>query len=207
MNKFYTLSRLPIEYFLTCGSGESDYGKGELGDAASEAGSYDAALREANIHNYNIIKYTSLVPKKAKKISIKKGKSQLKWGSVLECILSQKNGKKGEKITAGLLITDITSPTGNHLGSFACEYQGSDSIKIAKEVLLADLSQMVERRGYGKIKLRLKTDIITKKKSMKTEKGYTCNPRHFLAKSLKVKKNFGTVITALCYTKFEWEEC
>ena len=77
---YYTLSRLPVEYFLTKGSGESDYGKGEAGEAAAEAGSYDAALRKANIHNYNIIKYTSLVPQEAIKISLKKGKKDLKWG-------------------------------------------------------------------------------------------------------------------------------
>ena len=39
---------------------------------------------------------------------------------------------------------------------------------------------------------------------MKTRKGYMCKPKYFLVKSIKVKEKFGTVLTALCYTKFKW---
>ena len=87
------------------------------------------------------------------------------------------------------MITDIISPTKEHLGSFACEYQGSGSNEIAKKVLLEDMSQMVERRGYGKIK-KLNFSCITKKKVMKNRKGYMCKPKYFLVKSILLKLRF-----------------
>jgi len=52
--------RIPSKFFCTKGSGESDFGSGS-GDPY-EAGSYDSALNKAGIENYNIVKYTSVMP-------------------------------------------------------------------------------------------------------------------------------------------------
>jgi len=59
-------NRIPFEYFLTKGKGESDaYSQG----LPYETGSYDDALNNAGIENTNVIEYTSVIPTEAKKIS------------------------------------------------------------------------------------------------------------------------------------------
>ncbi len=49
-------NRVPYEYFITKGKGESNVGSDGL---PYETGSYDAALFEAGIQNTNVIEYTS----------------------------------------------------------------------------------------------------------------------------------------------------
>ena len=127
--------------------------------------------------------------------------------------MAQKNGKEGDTITAGLLITEIHGPSGKYLGSFACEYSGNDNRKIAKEVLIQDVTEMVERRGFGipsktmKSKIRNNgSEIIDKKIKIKTTKKYTYRTKHFLIESMKINKKFGTVLTTLCFTKFQMEK-
>ena len=59
-------NRVPYEYFITYGSGQSNVGSEGL---PYETGSYDAALTKAGIQNANIIEYTSVIPTGAKEIS------------------------------------------------------------------------------------------------------------------------------------------
>ena len=59
-------NRVPYEYFITKGRGESNAGSEGL---PYETGSYDAALFEAGIHNANVIEYTSVMPTDSKQIS------------------------------------------------------------------------------------------------------------------------------------------
>ena len=86
-------NRVPYEYFITSGSGESNVGSDGL---PYETGSYDEALTKAGIQNANIIEYTSVIPTQAKQISKEEGLKRLQWGEVLECIKAQTNGEKGK---------------------------------------------------------------------------------------------------------------
>ena len=186
-------NKIPLKYFLTQGKGESDYGgKGD----PFEAGSYDAALNAAGIQNANIMKYTSVIPKECREISKTAGKKTLHWGEVLDTIMAQMNGKKGDQITAALLITHVHKG-GKYLGGFACEYAGPGNTIKAKDVLLHDVQEMIERRGYGKTKSKLATG-----KKLATTKGYHYIPARFIAQTMKVKKKHGTVLTAACFTKY-----
>ena len=85
-------NRVPYEYFITTGKGESAAGSEGL---PYETGSYDAALNDAGIQNTNVIEYTSVMPTEAKEISKEEGLKRIQWGEVLECIKAQSNGKKG----------------------------------------------------------------------------------------------------------------
>ena len=65
--RFFVLgNRVPYEYFLTKGKGESNAGSAGL---PYETGSYDAALNDAGIQNSNVIEYTSVIPVGAKEIT------------------------------------------------------------------------------------------------------------------------------------------
>ena len=59
-------NRVPYEYFIVNGVGESDAGSDGL---PYETGSYDEALTKAGIQNANIVEYTSVITTEAKQIS------------------------------------------------------------------------------------------------------------------------------------------
>ena len=140
-------NRIPYEYFITKGKGESNAGSEGL---PYETGSYDAALNNAGIENCNVIEYTSVIPTRAKEITREDGLKRIQWGEVLECIKAQANGKRGTKISAAVMTTSITDPKGNYLGGFACEYSGNGTRKDAEESLALSISGMIKRRGYGR---------------------------------------------------------
>jgi arginine decarboxylase len=189
-------NRVPYEYFITQGRGESDAGSKGL---PYETGSYDAALFDAGIQNANVIEYTSVMPTKSKEIARDEGLKRLQWGEVLECIKAQANGKRGSKISAAVITTSVTDPNGKYLGGFACEYSGSGTKEEAGKSLLDSIVGMIERRGYGKLKNpELYKDNIT-------DKGYNIHPgKHFVYQDLKVSKQHGSVFTAICFLSYRF---
>jgi arginine decarboxylase len=189
-------NRVPYEYFITQGKGESDAGSKGL---PYETGSYDAALFNAGIQNANVIEYTSVMPTESKEISRDEGLKRLQWGEVIECIKAQANGKRGSKISAAVITTSVTDPKGKYLGGFACEYSGSGTREQAGASLLESIVGMIERRGYGVIKSPvLHQDNIT-------DKGYKIHPgKHFVYEDLKVSKEHGSVFTAICFVSYRF---
>jgi arginine decarboxylase len=190
--------RIPTQYFITSGSGETDYGSPLI---PFEGGSYDKALLEAGICNVNIITYTSMIPKNCKKLDRKNGIAKLQFGCVLECIMSVINGTKGQQIFAGLLITKIHDQTLSEIGSFVIEYGDYHNSKAkALSILFHQLQNMIENRGFGKIPL----NHLKLKKMCKTDLGFIIYPEEFITKTMKVEKNFGTVITAIGFPEFNY---
>ena len=190
-------NRIPYEYFVTKGKGESDAGSKFL---PYETGSYDAALNDAGIQNANIIEYTSVMPTESKQITKEEGIKRLQWGEVLECIKAQANGEKGSKISSAVMISTIHDPTGKYLGGFACEYSGSESRKQIEESLEKSIFGMIERRGYGTVKngIKMYKDNIT-------DTGYKIHPgKIFEYESLDVKKKHGSVLTAICFVSYKF---
>lgn len=192
-------NRVPYEYFMTKGKGESDAGSEGL---PYETGSYDAALFEAGIQNANIIEYTSVMPTDSKQISKEEGLKRLQWGEVLECIKAQSNGKKGSKISAAVMTTSVIDPKGKYLGGFAVEYSGSGTKQDAEKSLAESVTGIIYRRGYGKLKsggnLQLYKDNVT-------DNGYKIHPgKIFEYENLDVTKNHGSVFTAICFVSYKF---
>ena len=192
-------NRVPYEYFMTKGKGESDAGSEGL---PYETGSYDAALFEAGIQNANIIEYTSVMPTESKQISKEEGLKRLQWGEVLECIKAQSNGKKGSKISAAVMTTSVIDPKGKYLGGFAVEYSGSGTKQDAEASLAESVTGIIERRGYGKLKgggnLQMYKDNIT-------DNGYKIHPgKIFEYENLNVTKEHGSVFTAICFVSYKF---
>jgi arginine decarboxylase len=198
MNNFLVLgNRVPYEYFLTKGKGESNAGSEGL---PYETGSYDAALNDAGIQNSNVIEYTSVIPVGAKEIPREEGLKRINWGEVLEVIKAQSNGKRGEHISAAVMTTTIIDPNGNYLGGFACEYSGSGSRKEAEDSLIISISGMIKRRGYGNIKgeAKMYKDNIT-------DSGYRIHPgKIFYYDDIDVKEEHGSVFTAICFVSYRY---
>jgi len=198
MNNFLVLgNRVPYEYFLTKGKGESNAGSEGL---PYETGSYDAALNDAGIQNSNVIEYTSVIPVGAIEIPREEGLKRINWGEVLEVIKAQANGKRGEHISAAVMTTTIIDPNGNYLGGFACEYSGSGTRKEAEDSLIISISGMIKRRGYGNIKGQAKMY-----KDNITDTGYRIHPgKIFYYDDIDVKEEHGSVFTAICFVSYRY---
>lgn len=190
-------NRVPYEYFITSGSGQSNVGSEGL---PYETGSYDQALTKAGIENANIVEYTSVIPTEAKQISKEEGIKRIQWGEVLECIKAQANGDKGKFISSAVMTTDVYDPNGKYLGGFACEYSGSGTKKEAEKSLEGSIDGIIERRNFGKTKggAQMYKDNIT-------DKGFKYHPgKLFVYEGLDVKDDHGTVLTAICFVSHRY---
>lgn len=200
MEKFIILgNRVPYEYFITSGLGQSNVGSEGL---PYETGSYDEALTKAGIEDANIIEYTSVIPTGAKQISREEGIKRIRWGEVLECIKAQANGEKGKFISSAVMTTDVYDPNGKFLGGFACEYSGSGSKKEAEQSLEGSIDGIIERRNYGKTQggAKMYEDNVT-------DKGYKYHPgKIFEYQGLQVTDDHGTVLTAICFVSHKYPD-
>jgi arginine decarboxylase len=166
-------NRIPYEYFITSGVGESDI--------TIHAGSFDQALRNAGIHNINIITYSSIMPKKARKVE----KRELKFGSVAETIMAVANGEKGQRVTAGLIIGWVYGDKGNKVGGLVAGYHGNEEEEKAKEILRKSMEEMFKSRFPSNYQLK-DVEIYT---------------RSFIP-----KKKYGTAIVAIVFVSYEYSE-
>lgn len=192
-------NRVPYEYFITSGSGQSNVGSEGL---PYETGSYDEALTKAGIQNANIIEYTSVIPTGAKEISKDEGLKRIQWGEVLECIKAQANGEKGKFISSAVMTTDVYDPNGKFLGGFACEYSGSGTKEEAEKSLESSIDGIIEHRNFGTTNGggKMYEDNIT-------DKGYKYHPgKLFVYEGLDVKNNHGTVLTAICFVSHRYPD-
>ena len=129
-------NRIPKDYFITWGKGESD--------VTIHAGSYDDALRMAGIEDYNLMKYSSVLPPESVEVPLPK---ETRHGAVLETIMAEQSGKKGERLTAGLIISKaIRKADGKYLGGFVAEYSGFDDKETSTKILQNAMKGIFERR-------------------------------------------------------------
>lgn len=169
--------RIPFEFMATTGGGESDYGPGK---DHFETGSYDLALEDARIENFNVVPYTSVMPPEATYVPISEAIPRFHHGAVLEVIMASQNGLKGETITAGVGRCKV-KVNGEFIGGFAAEYEGNAVIDDVEALLEDDLKRIVERR-YGDTAEMF--DV------------------QFLTRSMTVTKRYGTVLAALAFISY-----
>lgn len=127
-------NRVPRKFFWTSGVGESDI--------TIHAGSYHLALKEAGIERYNIMVYSSIMPAIA--IESEKPKpEEVVHGSVLESIMAVVSGRKGKRLTAGVIYGWLYHKvTGKKYGGLVCEYSGNEKEEKAQVSLRASLNEL-----------------------------------------------------------------
>ncbi|MEZ5012356.1 MAG: pyruvoyl-dependent arginine decarboxylase [Bacteroidales bacterium] len=127
-------NRIPREYFITTGTGESDI--------AIHAGSFHLALKSAGIEMSNIITYSSILPGIAKEIE--KPRS-IMHGEVMESIMAIANGTKGERVSAGIIYGWlIDRKSGQRYGGLVCEHNGNYPEDELDKKLNASLYELYE---------------------------------------------------------------
>ena len=164
-------NRIPHEFFITKGTGESDI--------AVHAGSYHLALKQADIESYNIITYSSILPKQAKAIS---KPNHLEHGSVMETIMAVGHFDKGVPGTAGIIFGWLyDKATNEKYGGLVCEYSGS----VSKEEMGNQLNASLQE---------LYTNGFSEK--------YHLKDTQLIMDSFTPSKRYGTVLVALCFVSY-----
>jgi arginine decarboxylase len=132
-NKILLGNRIPRDFFVTSGKGESDI--------TVHAGSYHLALRAAGIERFNIITYSSILPPIATRVE----QPQQVHGAVLESIMACANSKKGERATAAIIFGWLfNKTTGEKYGGIVCEYNGHDPARDAESSLRKSIMELYE---------------------------------------------------------------
>ncbi|MEK6942462.1 MAG: pyruvoyl-dependent arginine decarboxylase [Nanoarchaeota archaeon] len=166
-------NRIPRSFFWTSGIGESDI--------TVHAGSYHLALKEAGIERYNIMVYSSIMPAIAIETE-KPSYDEVTHGSVLESITAVASGKKGTRLTAGIIYGWLFSrKTGKKYGGLVAEYNGNDEEGDARDSLKSSLKELYENGFSEEFELR-DTRIETR--------------------SFVPKKNFGTALVAIGFKDY-----
>jgi arginine decarboxylase len=124
-------NRIPKDYFVTTGHGESDI--------AIHAGSYHLALKAAGIEMCNIMTYSSIMPSIATEIE----RPQITHGEVMESIMAVSHSTKGKSATAGIIYGWLyDKKTGEKYGGLVCEHNGSYSKKEIERLLRLSLNEL-----------------------------------------------------------------
>jgi arginine decarboxylase len=178
--------RIPCEYILVAGAGQSNQGPGI---DPWETCAYDLALLEAGIENFNVVKYTSVLPPESRRITMEEAQERglFHHGMVLECIMAQVDGKWREHICAGVGRAQVYREVNGervHIGGFASEYEGYQSRDFARKCLEKSLQGIFKRR-------------------YKEEEGYTMEDVHTKTKDLVVNDEYGTVLVAIGFLTFQ----
>jgi len=125
-------NRIPKDYFITRGTGESDI--------TVHAGSYHLALQKAGIERANIMTYSSILPAIA--TQIEKPATYI-HGEVMESIMAVANGNVGERLSAGIIYSWLNNrKNGSKFGGLVCEHNGNYSPEVLEEMLRASLNEL-----------------------------------------------------------------
>ncbi len=180
--------RIPTEYFVTKGKGESDEG---IPPDPYETFSYDIALRQAGIEDFNVVPYTSVLPPEAQEAPLQELKPTFHHGAVLETIMAKAGGVKNQTVCAGVGRVWALNAVGAKVGGYAAEYEyASDKIiaetvgeRAARAQLTRSLNHELSIRGFKQTG-EMKFDVA-------------CLPIH---------KKYGMAIAALGFVKFIFPE-
>ncbi len=151
-------NRIPKDYFITKGTGESDI--------TIHAGSYHLALKNAGIERANIMTYSSILPSIANLVEQPK---EFTHGAVIESIMAVAHGNAGNRVSAGIIYGWLHNrQTGEKFGGLVCEHNGDYTEPVLEDMLKASLNELYyngfeEDYKLGKITL-LKESFIPKKK-------------------------------------------
>lgn len=163
-----TGNRIPGEYFITKGVGQSDI--------AIHAGSYHLALQNAGIERANIITYSSILPSSA--VEVPKPDTY-RHGEVMECIMAVANGKRLERLSAGIIFGWLyDKKTSEKYGGLVCELNG----KYPEEALKGRLNNSLHElyaNGF--------------------EEQYELCDIKMITETFVPEKCYGTVLVAICF--------
>lgn len=177
--------RIPTDYFVTKGTGESDEG---IPPDPYETFSYDIALRQAGIEDFNVVPYTSVLPPEARPLQIDDLKSSFHHGAVLETIIAKEGGTRNQTVCAGIGRVWASEPNGKYVGGYAAEYEYTHHSPVrvavgeqaAREQLTRSLDHELSIRGLRQ----------------------SGGDKQFTVACLPIHKKYGMALAAIGFVKF-----
>lgn len=181
-------NRIPKDYFVTSGVGDTDIGPGQ---DPWETGSYDLALLEAKIENFNVVPYTSVLPPESTEIPIEEATKLFRHGAVIETIMASVNGVQGNILCAGVGRIQVRRKSDkNHIGGFAAEYEAVIKTDQTIEQAKADANKMLHISLMGEVNRRY------------SSQDYEFFDETTEIRAFKVQKKYGTALVALGWVNY-----
>ncbi|MEF2144342.1 MAG: pyruvoyl-dependent arginine decarboxylase [Desulfovibrionaceae bacterium] len=177
--------RIPTTYFATSGTGQSDEG---IPPDPYETFSYDLALQEAGIENFNVVYYTSVLPPESREVSLDSVRSSFRHGAVLEAIMAKAGGKKGDTAATGVGRVWAEDAQGKYIGGFAAEYE-----------FVYEGQLVSKEKAYAEAKAQL-TKSLNHELSIRGLKQR--GEMVFTITSIQIEKNYGMALSALGFIGF-----
>lgn len=177
--------RIPTTYFAVTGVGQSNDG---IPPDPYETFSFDLALRDAGIEDFNVVYYTSVLPPESREIPFASAKPFIHHGSVLEAIMAKAGGVKGDTVAAGIGRVWAEDAQGNFIGGFAAEYE-----RIYKDRRISRGQALSDAKAQLHVSLKHELQI----RGLKQKGEMT-----FDVSSLQITKQYGMAIAALGFVGF-----
>ncbi len=177
--------RIPTTYFVTTGTGESDQG---IPPDPYETFSYDLALLDAGIEDFNVVYYTSVLPPESNEVPMEAVKGDFHHGAVLETIMAKAGGTKGDTVAAGVGRVWAADANGDPVGGFAAEYE---RVYSQQEVNPDTAKQDAITQLTASLQHELSIRNLKQVGEMKFDVTY-----------LHIQKNYGIALAALGFVGF-----
>src|SRR3970282_1643908 len=101
---------LPAKVFLTKG----------IGKHREKLTSFEMALRDAKIAEFNLVKVSSIVPPACKIIPLNMGYQTLQRGEIVYCVLSENSSNEPHRLIAASI--GVAIPKAEHLHGYLSEH-------------------------------------------------------------------------------------
>jgi arginine decarboxylase len=180
--------RIPTDYFVTKGSGESDDG---IPPDPYETFSYDLALQKAAIEDFNVVTYTSVLPPEAREVTLEDAKPTFHHGAVLEVIMAKIGGVRNQTVCAGIGRAWALDSARKSVGGYAAEYQ----YKYDDPDAVGAGEQEATKQLTSSLKHELSIRGLTQDGQMK-----------FDVECLPIRKKYGMALAAIGFVKFVYPE-
>ena len=181
--------RFPTLAFITGGAGQADDG---IPPQPYETFCYDSALKEAKVENFNVIPYTSVLPKEVfgHIYPVDKVEAQFKHGAVLEVIMSANGANRDEHkaIATGLGICWGKDKKGELIGGWAAEYVEYFDTHIDDEIA----------KGHAEMWLKKSLDHELELRGVEKHSEFQMFHNY-----VNIEKQFGYCLTMMGFLNFE----
>ena len=185
-------TRYPTLGFITGGTGEANDG---IPPQPFETFCYDSALLAAKIHNFNVIPYTSVLPKEihGRILPVEKVVGQFHHGAVLEVIMAGTGAALLEHraIATGLGICWGKDKKGTLIGGWVAEYVEFFQTPIDDDIAAAHAKSWLTKSLKHELALR------------KVEQH---SPFEFWHNHLNLTQPYGYCLTAMGFLNFDHAE-
>lgn len=148
--------RVPTLAFLTGGTGQSNQG---IPPQEYETFAYDSALLQAGIENFNVIPYTSVLPKELDgniHQTIAEVAPFFHHGAVLEVIMAGHGAKRSDTaaLASGLGVCWAENSDGTFVGGYAAEYVQQFTTEIDEDIAYAQADMWLTKSMDHELKIR-----------------------------------------------------